>query len=85
MKLSNNAYDFLKFMGTILLPALAVFYTSVATIWGLPFGDEIPKTIMAVDLLLNTCLGLSTANYYKEIANTKEADAELPVVEDKVM
>lgn len=82
MKLSNNAYDLLKFMGTILLPALAVFYTSVATIWGLPFGDEIPKTIMAIDLLLNTCLGLSTANYYKELAKAEEV---LEPVEDKVM
>lgn len=85
MKLSNNAYDLLKFTGTILLPALAVFYTSVATIWGLPFAEEVPKTIMAIDLLLNTCLGLSTANYYKEIAEVKEADAGLNPVEDKVI
>lgn len=72
MELSNKAYDLLKFIGTILLPALAVFYTSVANIWGLPFADEVPKTIMAIDLLLNTCLGLSTANYYKEMAKAEE-------------
>jgi len=72
MKLSDSTFDVLKFVGTILLPALAVFYTSMATIWGLPFGEEIPKTLMAIDLLLNTCLGISTANYYKELAKANE-------------
>lgn len=72
MKLSDNVYDILKFIGTILLPAIAVFYTSLAEIWGLPFVDEIPKTIMAIDLLLNTILGIGSVQYYKKLAKENE-------------
>lgn len=79
MKLSDKTYDFLKILGTIIIPALAVFYTTLAEIWGLPFAEEVPKTIMAIDLLLNSCLGFSTANYYKELA---KADAVLEPEEE---
>ena len=82
MKLSDRAYDICKLIGTIVLPALAVFYTSLAGIWGLPFVEEVPKTIMAVDLLFNTCLGFSTANYYKELAKADEV--LLPEVEKEM-
>lgn len=82
MKLSDKTYDLCKLIGTIVLPALAVFYTSLAGIWGLPFAEQVPKTIMAVDLLFNTCLGFSTANYYKELAKADEV--LLPEVEKEM-
>ena len=70
MKLSNKTYDVLAFVGRIVLPALAVFYKSLGGIWGgtIPYPDEIASTIMALDLLLNSLLGISSNNYYKEQA-----------------
>ena len=65
MKLSNNIYDFLAFLGKIVLPALAVLYATLADTWGLPYSNEISTTIMAIDVFLNALLGISTANYYK--------------------
>lgn len=82
MKLSDKAYDVCKLIGMVVLPALAVFYTTLAGIWNLPFVEEVPKTIMAVDLLFNTCLGFSTANYYKELAKADEV--LLPEVEKEM-
>lgn len=67
MKMDNKLYDTLKFIGTLVLPALATFYATLGNIWGLPFTTEIPATIMAIDTLLNACLGLSSASYYKEL------------------
>lgn len=67
MRLSNGLYDALAFIGRVVLPALSVLYASLGEIWGLPLTKEIPLTITAVDLFLNTLLGLSSTNYYKEL------------------
>lgn len=71
MKLDDKTYSILKAIGSLVLPALATFYATLGKIWGLPFTSEVPATIMAVDVLLNSCLGLSSATYYKEIAEDK--------------
>lgn len=64
-KMSNEVYDVLKEIALTILPALAVFYTACSKIWGLPYGAEIPATIMAVDALLGACLHISTSEYRK--------------------
>lgn len=61
--LSNAAYDKLKFVAVVLLPALAVFYIAVAPLWGFPKQEEVAGTIMALDLLLGVLLGISTSQY----------------------
>lgn len=66
MKMSNKVYDILKWIALIVMPALAVLYESLAGIWGLPFAEQIPDTIMAVDLFLGVLLGVSSANYNKK-------------------
>lgn len=65
MKLSNNAYDVLKWIAQILLPAIGTLYFAVAKIWGLPYPAEIVGTITAVDAFLGAVLGISTKNYNK--------------------
>lgn len=65
MKFSNKTYDILKEIALTILPAMAVFYTACSKIWGLPYGAEIPATIMAVDALLGACLHISNAEYKK--------------------
>lgn len=69
MKLSNNIYDILAFVGRVVLPALSVLYATLGEIWGLPFTKEIPLTITAIDLFLNTLLGISSNTYYKDKVN----------------
>ena len=65
MKMSNRVYDVLKFIAQIVLPALGTLYFALASIWGLPYGEEIVGTITAVDAFLGALLGLSTAQYKK--------------------
>ena len=69
MKISNRLYDYLAWCGRIVLPALAVLYTTLGDIWGLPYTSEIPATIMGLDVFLNALLGISANTYYKEKAN----------------
>ena len=75
MKLNNKVYDVLKYLGMIGLPALAVAYQSLAQVWNLPYPDEIPSTILIVVTLLNTCLQISSTNYYKSQNSTKDKEA----------
>lgn len=66
MQLTNALYDKLKFIAQILLPALGTLYFALASIWGLPFGEEIVGTITAVDAFLGALLGVSSAQYYRD-------------------
>lgn len=78
MKLTNKAYDVLKFIAQILLPALGTLYFALAKIWGFPYAAEIVGTISAVDAFLGALLGISTANYNREQAGVlkEPPDAE---------
>lgn len=64
--LSNKAYDILKFIAQIVLPALGTLYFALASIWGFPYGEQIVGTITAVDAFLGALLGISTAQYNKD-------------------
>lgn len=64
--MSNKAYDILKWVAQLLLPALATLYFALASIWNLPYGEQIVGTITAIDAFLGIILGISTANYYKK-------------------
>lgn len=68
-KISNEMYDFLKRMAMYYLPGIATFVISVFGIWGIPYGEPIAATIMAVDTLLGVFLGISTNKY-----NNKEEE-----------
>jgi hypothetical protein len=66
MKLKNGAYDILKWVALICIPALATFYVALAGVWGWPYADEVSKTANAVCVLLGALLGISTAQYNKD-------------------
>ena len=69
MKLSNKVYDILKFVTTIVLPALGTLYFALSQIWGLPYGEEVIGTITAVTVFLGSLIGISSAQYRKEQNN----------------
>lgn len=66
MKLPDKLYNVLKWVCLIALPALAVFYFTLAKIWGLPYEAEIPATINAVAVLIGALIGISQITINKE-------------------
>lgn len=70
MKISNKTYDFLKWVAQFLLPASGTLYFALAGIWGFPYGEEVVGTITAVDAFLGVLLGISTAQYNKEVTKS---------------
>lgn len=66
-RMTNETYDFLKYVAQIVLPACATLYGALAGIWGLPYGEQIVATIAAVDLFLGAVLKISTDDYNKRM------------------
>jgi len=63
MTLSNKAYDTLKWIAQIFLPAVATLYFALAQIWGFGYGEEVVGSITAVDAFLGVLLGLAAKSY----------------------
>ena len=63
---SDRIYNILKYLAMIALPALALFTQTIFAIWGLPYGEQIAATIVAINALLGACLGISTIGYNKQ-------------------
>lgn len=68
--ISNKAYDVLKALATIILPAIATLYIAIAGIWGLGFAEQINATIVAIICFIDTLLGLFLNQSSKEYAKT---------------
>lgn len=78
MKLSNKAYDILKWIALVALNAVGVFYKTAAEIWGLPYGEAVMETCAALALCIGALIGVSGATYHAERAkNVLEENDEL--------
>jgi len=65
--MNNKLYDILKYIAQIVLPALGTLYFALASIWNLPYGEEIIGTITAIDVFLGALLQISSNQYNKQI------------------
>ena len=68
---TNKAYDIISKIQR-WLPSLGLFYLAVSKIWGLPWGNEINDTIVALATLLAATLEVSSSRYYKLEAQEHE-------------
>lgn len=58
--LPNRVYDAIKYIVTIIMPALSVLYVGLAGIWGWPYADEVSRTIAVVYTFLCAVMGISS-------------------------
>ena len=65
MKLSNKAYDVLKYISLIFLDAVGVLYKGLAEVWNFPYGNEIMTTCTLISIFIGTLIGISSYNYNK--------------------
>lgn len=64
MRMCDKTYNVLKWMAQLLLlPAMGTLYFALASIWRLPYGEQVVGTITAVDTFLGVILGITTAQY----------------------
>lgn len=69
MKFSNRAYDVLKYVALILLPAVAVLVLGLGHLWGWSNVAAWVATITLVDTFLGALLQLSSRQYNNNDAN----------------
>lgn len=67
MFFSDKAYQILKWISQYVLPGIGTLYFALASIWGLPYGEQIVGTITAATAFLNVIMGISTNNYKKAL------------------
>ena len=60
----GKTYDIIKIIALVWLPALATLYATIGKIWGLPYVDQIPATIMAIDTFLGAIVKISSDVYH---------------------
>lgn len=64
--MTNKAYDILKYVALLILPAFATFVNAVGIVWGIPYTNEVTATITALGVFLGAALGISSKNYEPE-------------------
>lgn len=67
--LSNRAYDIIRWIADLFLPALGALYFALSQIWGFPYGEQIVGTIAAMTAFLDAILAVSKSQYNKAKAN----------------
>ena len=76
MKFSNSAYDKLKWIAQIFIPALITLYGTVALAIGIPCAEVVITIMGAVDAFLGTILGISSSKYNDEQEAIRLAEFE---------
>lgn len=73
--MSNRAFDILRLVGEIIIPAISTFYAAVGAIWGWPYIEGITGTLAAVTVLIGAIInGLRKVYNKKEEQNNGEKE-----------
>lgn len=79
MVLNDNVYKVLKWLGLIVLPAIATLVKAIFPAWNLPYADAIATTCTSLGVFVGAIIGVSSANLKDE----KEEEAEYITLEEE--
>lgn len=78
MAFSNKAYNVLKPIALVWLPAISTLYFALAGIWGIPDATQVVGSITAVDAALGALLHLSSKTYVQPTDGNLVVDKSNP-------
>ena len=61
--MSNKLFDTLRFLQTVLLPAIGTLYFALADIWGLPYAEQVVGTVTALTAFLGAFVEYKRRTY----------------------
>jgi len=64
--MTNKAFDTLRLVGEVIIPACATFYAAVGAIWGWPYIEAITGTLAAVTVLIGAIVNGLRKGYNKQ-------------------
>jgi len=73
MILPDNVYQILKWVGSIVCPALSIFVKTICDAVGWEWGDVASTILVALGVLICSLIQASSANYYEANANNEIA------------
>lgn len=79
MAFTNKAYNVLKSLALIWLPAAATLYFALAGIWEIPDATQVVGSITALDAVLGGLLGISSKTYVAPSDGNLVVDTSNPV------
>lgn len=68
LAIPSRVYDILKWLGLIVLPALALFVSTVGPAWGWTHVDAIVTTLNALGILAGALIGVSAIKQRLDLA-----------------
>ena len=74
--MSNQAFEVLRLIGELILPALATLYAALGAIWGWPYIEAIVGTIAAVTAFIGALVNGLRRVYNKKEENNEEDISE---------
>lgn len=83
MRLSDGMYDKLKWFALAFIPAFEVLILTLGKIWGIPYYSEIGATVAAVGVFIAAIIGVSSKNYYEDLAMPTEDDYMVLLEDDE--
>lgn len=66
MKLSNRAYDILKWLTIVVIPSVTTFYVVLDNLFKWGYAEIVATISAALCACIGSILGISTVQYYKE-------------------
>lgn len=85
MKFTNKVYDKIKWIVAIVIPAIIALYSSLASIWGFPYAEQVIATLAAINVFLGVVMKISTASYQKSYDGTLHVDTVTDNTTDKYL
>jgi hypothetical protein len=66
--LSDSTYDKVKPAAALFFPALIAFWMTIATVWHIPYREEVGATLSAINVFLGVVLVVGSMMYKKSDA-----------------
>lgn len=67
MKLSNKMYDVLSNTVKLVLPAIGTLYFTIASVWELPYGDQVVGSLAALATFFGVILVVAKKAWNSEM------------------
>lgn len=82
--MSNRLYDILKNCAILYITGIGTLYMTLSAIWGLPYGEEIKDTCLALSTFIGAVVLKAAMNYNKQKEEADEEAEESYDEEDEV-